>query len=169
MAPVGWRAETAADGDAYRFTAWLGPQDKEQLWGAPRFVVAWYADGRPVREASGETAMYRSADDYIRQMLATVWRPSAKFLDGPRATAVAGRPGQRMVVRVRKDAFLSLPGANPGEPMWREDEAVLVPTRRGFYAIVFPSSADARPRYAAAFERFLASLRFTKESPADGF
>ncbi|MCX5786913.1 MAG: hypothetical protein NTX64_00155 [Elusimicrobia bacterium] len=170
-APLGWRAETSADADAYRFTVWLGPEDKEALWGAPRFVVAWYAAGKPVRKASGETGKYASIDDYIAQMAATVWGPDPAFSARRTAVTIGGRPAERMVVRVQKDAYMNLPDARPaaagGGRMWREDEAVFVPTRKGFYTIVFPSSADARPRYEAAFQKLIDSLRFTKESPVD--
>ena len=171
VAPLGWRAETSADGDAYRFTVWLGPEDKEALWGAPRFVMAWYANGKPLKKASGETGRYASVDDYVAQMMASVWGPEPSFPQKRSPSTVGGRPAERMVVRVQKDAYMNLPDARPAEAgggrIWREDEAVFVPTRRGFYTIVFPSSADARSRYQAAFEKFIESLRFTKESPID--
>jgi hypothetical protein len=171
LVPKGWTAETAADGDAYRFVAWLGPEDREALWGVPRFVVAWHAVGKPFRKASGAPGKYESLDDYLRQMGETAWGPDPTYPEPRHAVLVGGRSAERLVVRVRKDEYMSLPDARPvsagGGRMWRLDTAVFVPTHGGFYTIVFPCAEKVHGRYAPAFEKLLASFRFLKDNPVD--
>lgn len=171
LVPKGWAVETAEDRDAYRFTVLLGPDDDKALWGQARFVVAWHAFGKPFKKASGEAGRYDSPDDYVGQLQRTVWSPEPQHLEPRHPVTVDGRPAERLVVRFEKDEYMSLPGAKPvgqgGGRMWRRDTAVIVPTRSGFYTLVFPSAEGVQPRYAPAFEKLLESFRFLKESPVE--
>lgn len=169
--PKGWTEETSADRDAYRFVSWTGPADRDALWGAPRFVVTWQAAGREFRKASGAKGLYDSIEDYIAQMRAQAWGPDPRMPEPLHGVSVGGRRARRMTIRVQKDSYMSLPGAKPvsqgGGRMWRRDTAVFVPTRLGFYAIVFPCAEGTFGAYSPAFERFLSGLRFLKDGPVE--
>lgn len=171
LAPTDWTVETAQDSDAYRFTVWLGPEDPQALWGAPRFVAAWHAFGKAFKKASGEPGRYESVEDYVRQMKSTVWTLESTDQEKRYALTVDGRAAERLVVRFEKDAYMSLPGAKPasqgGGRMWRRDVAVVVPTRTGFYTFVFPSAEAVDGKYRPAFDRLVESVRFLKESPVE--
>ncbi|MBI5203222.1 MAG: hypothetical protein HY925_16645 [Elusimicrobia bacterium] len=171
LAPKGWQVESAQEGDSYRVTIFLGPEDPKALWGRPRLVASWHAFGKPFRMSSGETGKYDSADDYLRQTLAKVWGPDPQYVEPKHPVSVDGRPAERLVIRVEKDEYMSILGAKPvkagGGRLWRRDSAVLVPGRSGFYAFVYPAVERSQARYAPAYEKLLESLRFLKESPVE--
>ncbi|MBI4348650.1 MAG: hypothetical protein HY553_17560 [Elusimicrobia bacterium] len=171
LVPKGWETESARQGDTYRFSIWLGPEHDGVLWGRPRIVAAWHAAGKTFDKPSGDKGKFDSADDYVKQNLRTVWGPDAQFVEPRRPVTVGGRAAERLAVRVEKDAYMALPGARPvsagGERMWRRDTAVLVPTRSGFYTFVYPAAEKTQPLYAAAFDKFIESLVFLKDSPVE--
>ncbi len=82
-----------------------------------------------------------------------------------------GRPAERLVVRVEKDEYMSIPGGKPvkggGGRVGRRDSAVFVPTRSGFYTFVYPAVERTQATYAPAFEKLVESMRFLKESPVE--
>ncbi len=169
LIPKGWTSETALDGDVYRFVTWVGPDDPKALWGAPRFVLTWHAAGKKFKKASGEPGKYDSIEDFVAQMGRNAWSPDPAYPEPLHAVLVGGRGAQRLTVRVQKDAYMSIPDARPvsqgGGRMWRKDTGVFVPTRGGFYTIVFPCAEDTSPRPPPAFEKLLESLRFLTDSP----
>lgn len=171
LAPKGWQVETAQENDAYRLTIWLGPKDPQALWGRPRLVATWHAFANDFRKSSGERGRYDSPDDYIRQNLAKVWGPDPQYVEPRHPVTVDGRAAERLVIRVQKDEYMALPGAQPvkagGGRLWRRDSVVLVPTRSGFYTFVYPAVERTQVRYAPAFEKLLESLKFLKESPVE--
>ena len=172
LAPWGWDVMTDAEGSHYANTTFIGPFEPDFFLGAPSLSVRWYSYSAPHRLRGGTLEVYSSADDYVRQVLPSVYGPDRIMRQPPRLIELpaAGRKGENFVV--------ISPAPAPEGARWgtaidprsnqpfnlRQHAYVVVPMKTGFYAIVYPATRDGFGAYEPQFNE----LVNTFEPLADG-
>lgn len=169
--PADWTVRSSEEGDAFRFVSWVGPKDKDFAYGAPRIVAAWYGYGRRFTSGTGDALSFADASAYVKSLEETAWAGARRDVTPPSETSLGGRAARRYEVKALVEAYGLLPGAAPvsqgGPKVMRRDSFVVVPGKAGFYAVSYPGVEPTHAKEAATFERFLATLKFLKDSPVD--
>lgn len=159
FAPYGWTVMFDHEDTHFTNVEFIGPFDPFFYLGAPSFSVRWHEYGRAHRLRDGLLESYASADDYIKQMLDTVYGPKYRLVSDTDPTRDVGIESIKVSGRPAKHFVVLSPVAVPADTKWgatttdpetgkklnlRAHEYVVVPLERGFYVLIYPATMEGR-------------------------
>ncbi|MBI5624126.1 MAG: hypothetical protein HY924_10130 [Elusimicrobia bacterium] len=184
--PYGWSVKTDREDDHFTNVTFIGGFDPEFYLGAPSMSVRWHAADRIHKLPNGLLEMYSDSEDYIRQMLRSVYGPEVNkdytldLPDGNPDNAIrtinlktANLPARFFVVNSPTKVP---PGWTWGVSVDRKDKRsaslirkhayALVPMEGGFYVIVYPATRDGYSKHEKQFRVLLGSFKPLTHGPA---
>ncbi len=193
--PYTWSVKVDSDGTRFFHANFIGPFDPDFYLGAPSLSVRWHSHYQARKLADGLLEVYSGVDDYIAQMLNSVYNSMdlGLFKDKGEEARRAGQeayPGHILL----KDGVeeLMLPGAGrkgkhfvvrspvpvPKKTMWgvsfnkegdaaivRQHAYVLLPMDGGFYVLVYPATQDGYEKHERQFLELVNSFTPLKHGP----
>jgi len=168
--PRGWSVYEDRQSSGYVAWTFAGPFDPDFYLGVPTLSVRWYAFGRPHVFRDGSSETYSSAESFIDETLRDVYGPKAVLLQPKHKVMAAGRPALHVAVLSPVEApaihnYGVLRDAEGRRIIARQHECVVIPTARGFYAIVYPATREGHGRYVDRFNRLVNTFALIKEGP----
>lgn len=177
--PWGWSVMFDREQDHYAATNLIGPFEPDFYLGAPSLSVRWHRYSHAHRLADGLFEVYSSADDFVAQMLETVYGPEYELRRSD------GKPGPGRVEDVllagrRAKQFTVLsPARVPDTTKWgtaidpqsgrlaviRMHQYIVLPLERGFYVLVYPSTREGFKLYLPQFNQLLQSFTPLTQGP----
>ncbi len=168
--PYGWSVIADQVGSRYANVAFIGPFDQDFYLGAPSFSVRWHTRHDPHKLRDGSIETYTGPDDYIRQILKSVYGPRYELIQPVHEISAGGRKAKHFVVLSAGPAD---PNANYGTASDekgrsinpRKHAYVVIPFRAGFYVLVYPATREGYARYEPQFNQLVNTFKPFKEGP----
>lgn len=179
VVPGGWSIMTDQEGSHFTNTNFIGPFEPEFYLGAPSFSVRWHSYKASHRLPDGLVEYYETAEDYIDQMLKSVYGPRFELVDAEDYHRPAGISGSKVAGRDAKHFAVLSPTEVPADTKWgtsvnpetgrigvvRLHEYVVVPAQKGFYVLVYPATRDGFKLYKPQFNAFVHGFTILAEGP----
>jgi len=169
---VPWAWDVMYDSEGTHFTnlTFLGPFEPEFYLGAPSFSVRWYTRYATHLLRDGQSEMYSGPDDFIQQILESVYGKERRM----------DRPVQDLEVDGRKFKYFVVVSAGPVAPgaRWgtmadesgktinpRKHAYAVLPMSSGFYVLTYPATRQAYASYEKQFSDLVKSFVPLKDGP----
>jgi len=126
-------------------------------------------------------ALKHEAEDYIDQMLKSVYGPRFELVDAEDYHRPAGISGSKVAGRDAKHFAVLSPTEVPADTKWgtsvnpetgrigvvRLHEYVVIPVQKGFYVLVYPATRDGFKLYKPQFNAFVHGFTILAEGPSN--
>lgn len=183
--PYGWSVKTDSEGDHFSNITFIGGFDPEFYLGAPSFSVRWHSADRIHKLPNGLLEMYSNEDDYIGQMLRSVYGP-AEGKDYWMDTGTNEDPKGIRSINLKaanlpaKFFVVVSPTEVPSNWTWgivvnkkdqsrnmliRKHAYALVRMQGGFYSIIYPGTREGYAKYEKQFRVLLGTFKPLKNGP----
>ncbi|MBI4679305.1 MAG: hypothetical protein HY748_17155 [Elusimicrobia bacterium] len=181
--PYGWSVKTDREEDIFTNVTFIGGFDPDFYLGAPSLSIRWHSSSRIHQLPNGFMEVYSDADDFIRQMLRSVYGPMENkdyFLETPKdrpregireiALRTAMLPAKFFVVtaqiEVPKKWTWGVSVNKEGKTtLIRKHAYALVPMEGGFYVIVYPATMDGYEKYEKQYRMLLGTFKPLRSGP----
>ncbi|MDD5628371.1 MAG: hypothetical protein PHU21_04870 [Elusimicrobia bacterium] len=168
--PWAWSVIYDAEGTYFTNLTFIGPFEPEFYLGAPSFSVRWYTRYTSHRLRDGQTEMYADADDFINQILDSVYGKDRRMEVPLHEVDIDGRRFKHFVV---VSAGPAAPGARWGTAADqagntinpRQHAYAVLPMSRGFYVLTYPATRQAYKKYYEQFNALVKSFVPLKDGP----
>ncbi len=172
LAPWRWKVLTDHEGSHYTDTTFIGPFDPKFYLGAPSLEVRWYRNYASHRLRGGALEMYANADDYIRQTLREVYGAKYQFAQPLQDIVVSGQKAKHFVVLSAAPAPKAARWGVLTDPKTgrrfipRKHAYVVLPSRRGFYVLIYPATDPGYADDLAQFHTLVNTFFVIKDGPS---
>ena len=169
--PWAWNVMYDAEGTHFSHVNFIGPFEPEFYLGAPSLSVRWYTRYATHRLRDGILEMYADPDDFINQILDSVYGKDREMF----------RPVQDLTVDGRKFKYFVVVSAGPVQPgaQWgtatdtktgkvlnpRKHAYALLPMPSGFYVLTYPATRQGYEKYEKDFTGLVNSFVPLKDGP----
>jgi hypothetical protein len=169
--PWAWNVMYDSEEKHFENLTFIGPFEPDFYLGAPSFSVRWYSRYTTHRLRDDRLEMYAGSDDFIHQILDSVYGPE-RIMD---------RPVQELNVGGRKLKYFVVISGGPADPKarWgtaldrltgktinpRKHAYVLIDMPSGFYVLAYPATKQGYDLYKEKFDQMVGSFVPLKDGP----